>query len=143
MQDPIEFSDFYNLLNSVKEGKEENKKVLDQKIKEYEDNSDAKSFLSELGQTFLRIGILNLYKYAKTKDIKSIGNLTKEEWEKLAEKNEEQLPQYLANNMISHAKDNNLPIKLGEKWKVSRREINKHITPMARYITEGLIDVLE
>jgi len=33
--------------------------------------------------------------------------------------------------------------ELSKKWNVREGEIKKHITKMARYITEGIIDVIE
>ena len=32
---------------------------------------------------------------------------------------------------------------MSNKWHVKEGEIRKHITKMARYITEGIIDVIE
>ena len=99
--------------------------------------------MHELGQIFLSIGIEELFKYANSDDLKLIGKLSKEEWDDLAEKNKGELPTYLANKMITFAKANNLLDKLSLKWSTSRREVQKHVMPMAAYITEGFIDVLE
>ena len=62
---------------------------------------------------------------------------------KLASSNKEELPVYLANKMISFIKENNKIKDLAKKWSVREGEIKKHITNMARYITEGIIDVIE
>ena len=32
---------------------------------------------------------------------------------------------------------------MSNKWSIKEGEIRKHITKMARYITEGIIDVIE
>ena len=69
--------------------------------------------------------------------------LTKEEWDELAKKKNCALPVHLANTMINYAKKCNLLEKLSSKWNTSERDIQKHIMPMAAYITEGFIDVLE
>ena len=45
--------------------------------------------------------------------------------------------------MINHVKNGQFVENLSIKWKKSEREIEKHIMPMAAYITEGFIDVLE
>ena len=45
--------------------------------------------------------------------------------------------------MINHVKDSQFIEDLSIKWKKPEREIEKHIMPMAAYITEGFIDVLE
>ena len=45
--------------------------------------------------------------------------------------------------MISHVKENKKAKELSKKWNVREGEIKKHITKMARYITEGIIDVIE
>ena len=143
MSDSIEFSDFFRILNAIKEGEQGKEKELQEKIKQYENTESSKSFLDELGKIFIQLGILELYKYSETKDLKAISIIEKEKWDELAEKNDEQLPQYLANKMINNAKENNLPKELSNKWNTRPREINKHIRPMAQYITEGIIEFLE
>ena len=143
MSDPVEFSEFYKLLNAAKEGEEGKATLLKAKLNEYEKELEAASHLDELGKIFLAIGVKELFKYSNCEDMKIIGNFDKESWEKIAEAKKEQLPQFLANTMISHAKANDLPKTIANKWNISRREMNKHIRPMARYITEGIIDVLE
>ena len=45
--------------------------------------------------------------------------------------------------MISYVKENKKAKELSKKWNVREGEIRKHITKMARYITEGIIDVIE
>ena len=143
MSESIEFSEFFRLLNSTKEGGEEKIIKLEEKMIEFKSADDTTSFLEELGKNFIYIGLTELFKYAETKDLKFISNIEKEKWEELAEKNKFQLPQFLANAMINHAKENKLSKKLAAKWNNKQREVNKHIRPMAQYITEGIIDFLE
>ena len=66
MSDQIEFSSFYNLLNSIKEGKSEEISLLDEKINEFENGNQSKSFLDELGSLYLSIGIKELYNFTNT-----------------------------------------------------------------------------
>ena len=143
MSDQIEFSSFYRLLNSIKEGNPEKISLLDEKINEFETGINSKSFLEELGSLYLSIGIKELYTFTNQKDLNSIGLLDKEEWERLSIKNEQELPVFLANKMISYVKENKKTKELSKKWNVREGEIKKHITKMARYITEGIIDVIE
>ena len=143
MSDSIEFSDFFRILNAIKEDEQGKEKELQEKIKEYENTDSSKSFLDELGKIFIQLGMVELYRYTENQDLKSISIFEKEKWDELAEKNDEQLPQYLANKMISNAKENNIPKELANKWNTRPREINKHIRPMAQYITEGIIEFLE
>ncbi len=143
MSESIEFSEFFRLLNSIKEGEVEKGKELEEKMQQYQLANNAKNYLDELGQRFLYLGIKELYIYTNTEDLKLIGNIDKERWDNLAETNKEQLPQHLANTMISNIKDNELSKEIASKWQVTPREINKHVRPMARYITEGIIEFLE
>ena len=143
MTDQIEFSSFYRLINSIKEGDSEKISLLDQKINEFQQGINSKSFLEELGLLYLSIGIEELYNYTDKKDLNSIGSIDKEEWDTLAIKNEQELPVFLANNMIRYVKDNKKAKELSIKWNVREGEIRQHITKMARYITEGIIDVIE
>ena len=143
MTDPIEFSSFYRLLNSIKEGDTEKISLLDAKIIEFKNGTNSKSFLEELGSLYLSIGIEELYSFTNQKDLNSIGKIDKEEWESLSIKNEQELPIFLANKMIEYVKKNKKVKELSKKWTVREGEIRKHITKMARYITEGIIDVIE
>ena len=143
MTDQIEFSSFYKLLNSIKEGDSEQISLLDKKIDELKDGKNSKSFLEELGSLYLSIGITELYNFTNQKDLHSIGLIDKEEWDNLSIKNEEELPVYLANKMIKYVKENKKTKEISEKWNVKEREIKQHITKMARYITEGIIDAIE
>ena len=143
MTDQIEFSSFYRLLNSIKEGDSEKKSLLDEKISDFQNGKDSKSFLEELGSLYLSIGITELYNFTNQNDLHTIGLINTEEWGKLSIKNEQELPVFLANKMIKHVKENKIAKDLSKKWNVREGEIRKHITKMARYITEGIIDVIE
>ena len=143
MSDPIEFSSFYRLLNSIKEGDSEKIALLDEKISEFKLGLNSKSFLEQLGALYLSIGITELYTFTNKKDLNSIGLIDKEGWEKLSIENEQELPLFLANKMIDYVKKNKKIKELSKKWNVREGEIKKHITQMARYITEGIIDVIE
>ncbi len=143
MSDQIEFSSFYRLLNSIKEGESEQKSLLDEKINEFKIGNSSKSFLDELGSLYLSIGITELYNFTHKTDLKEIGLIDKEGWEALSSTNQQELPVYLANKMIEYIKENNKVKEMSNKWNIKEGEIRKHITKMARYITEGIIDVIE
>ena len=143
MSDQIEFSSFYRLINSIKEGDSEKISLLDEKLIEFKNGINTKSFLEQLGSLYLSIGITELYKFTNKQDLHSIGLIDKEEWESLSIKHDEELPVYLANKMIKYIKENKIEKELSQKWNVREGEIRKHITKMARYITEGIIDVIE
>ena len=143
MSDQIEFSSFYKLLNSIKEGESEKISLLDEKINEFKNGKNSKSFLDELGALYLSIGITELYNFTNTKDLQEIGLIDKEGWETLSSENQQELPVYLANKMIEYIKENKKVKEMSNKWNIKEGEIRKHITKMARYITEGIIDVIE
>ena len=143
MSDQVEFSSFYRLLNSIKEGDSKKLSLLDEKIGEFKNGINSKNFLEELGYLYLYIGITELYSYTNKKDLNSIGLIDKEGWESLSISNEQELPLFLANKMTSYVKENKKAKDLAKKWNVREGEIKKHITKMARYITEGIIDVIE
>ena len=143
VSDPIEFSSFYKLLNSIKEGDTEKISLLNEQIKQFETGDISKNYLEQLGHLYISIGITELFNFTKQKDLKIIGSINKEEWGKLSDENKEELPVFLANKMISYVKENKKVREISKKWNVKEREINKHIIKMARYITEGIIDVIE
>ena len=143
MSDQIEFSSFYKLLNSIKEGKSEQIPLLDETINDFQNGNNSKSFLDELGSLYLSIGIAELYNFTNSRDLQEIGLIDKEGWETLSSKNQQELPVYLANKMIEYIKENKKVKEMSNKWNIKEGEIRKHITKMARYITEGIIDVIE
>ena len=143
MSDQIEFSSFFRLLNSIKEGDSKKISLVDEKISEFKTGINSKSFLEELGSLYLYIGITELYNFTKTKDLQEIGLIDKEGWETLSSANQQELPVYLANKMIEYVKENKKVKEMSVKWNIREGEIRKHITKMARYITEGIIDVIE
>ena len=143
MSDQIEFSSFYKLLNLIKEGKSEQISLLDEKINEFKNGNNSKSFLDELGSLYLSIGMTELYNFTNTRDLQEIGLIDKEGWETLSSRNQQELPVYLANKMIEYIKENKKVKELSNKWNIKEGEIRKHITKMARYITEGIIDAIE
>ncbi len=143
MSDQIEFSSFYRLLNAIKEGESEKNSLLDEKINEFKNGINSKSFLDELGSLYLSIGITELYNFTDQKDLYSIGQIDIEEWENLSIKNEQELPIFLANKMIQYVKNHKKAKDLSKKWNIREGEVRKHIIKMARYITEGIIDVIE
>ena len=143
MSDQIEFSSFYKLLNSIKEGDSEKITLLDEKIIDLKKGINSKNFLDELGSIYLSIGVTELYNFTNKNDLKSIGLIDKEEWESLSDTNQQELPIYLANKMIEYIKENKKVKEMSKKWNVREGEIRKHITKMARYITEGIIDAIE
>jgi hypothetical protein len=143
VSDQIEFSSFYKLLNSIKEGKSEQIPLLDETINDFQNGNNSKSFLDELGSLYLSIGITELYNFTNTRDLQEIGLIDKEGWETLSSTNQQELPVYLANKMIEYIKENKKVKEMSNKWNIKEGEIRKHITKMARYITEGIIDVIE
>ena len=143
MSDQIEFSSFYKLLNSIKEGKSEQIPLLDETINDFQNGNNSKSFLDELGSLYLSIGITELYNFTNSRDLQEIGLIDKEGWETLSSTNQQELPVYLANKMIEYIKENKKVKEISNKWNIKEGEIRKHITKMARYITEGIIDVIE
>ena len=143
MSDQIEFSSFFVLLHSIKEGDSEKNSLLDEKMNQFKKGEKSKNYLEEIGSIYLYIGISELYNFTNKKDLKSIGLIDKEGWINLASDKEEELPIFLSNKMIKFIKENNKIKEIAKKWNVREREIKKHITPMARYITEGIIDVIE
>ena len=143
MTTELEFSIFYNHLNALKEGDKSKQEDMNLILEEFKMRKNAESFLQELGQTYIYIGLEALFKYSESNDLEYIGQLTKEDWDALAIKNNCDLPIHLANKMINHVKEHQFIEDLSIKWKKTEREIEKHIMPMAAYITEGFIDVLE
>ena len=140
---PVQFSDFYILLNAVKGGDESSLGKFEEMLEEFQEATKSESPLEDLGQMFLYIGVMELYVYAGTNDLKVIGDMTQSDWEDLKNKQKAELPPHLANTMIAYAKKNRLSKKISQKWQTSKREIDQNIMGMARYVTEGIIDAID
>ena len=125
MSDQIEFSSFYKLLNSIKEGKSEQIPLLDETINDFQNGNNSKSFLDELGSLYLSIGMTELYNFTNTRDLQEIGLIDKEGWETLSSKNQQELPVYLANKMIEYIKENKKVKEMSNKWNIKEGEIRK------------------
>jgi len=143
MSKAVEFSRFFQLLDDIKNGQNDKLKQLDMLLEEYDSHISSEGYLQDLGETYCCIGLIEIYVYSGMRNIPAICKLEKDEWESLSESNSSPLPQYLANKMISYSKDNDLVKNLSEKWNAPRRDISKHINNMAKFITEGLIQLLE
>ena len=143
VEEPIEFSNFYKILNAIKEGEEADAADLKKVLEEYRTGENANSHLHQLGQLFIWVGISKLYEYTNNNDIKAIGAMDRERWQQLAEKNDDELPQFLAKEMSDYVKKNESIKTISQRWGKSKGDVRKHITKMSRYITEGTIDVLE
>ena len=131
MEKAVEFSFLYKIINAIRQGDDSKKIELEKILEEYTNGEKADSFLHEIGQKFITIGIEEFLNQAEATDIKVAKKLTNKKWMEIAYK------------MINYARNNKLSKELGSKWNIPKREIEKHFTPMARYVTEGLIDSLD
>ena len=143
MSKPIEFNEFYKLLTAVKDGDTNKKEKLDWILAEYEHAEDSKSIFDELGQIFCHIGVMELFKYTGSDDIKFISSLHIYVCDYLEVRLTQSLQEYLVGKMICHSKDHNLVIKLSEKWSVEAKEIESNVQDLAKYVAEGIIDVVK
>ncbi len=142
MSEPVEFSSFYKLLQSVKEGSEEQIKELQWMLAEYEHAKESKNAYDELGQIFCHHGIMELYEYTGLDDIQVISNLDKLIWDYLKLRTEVSLQAYMIKSMVSHAKQHKLAAKVAEKWEMTGKEIESNMEDLAKYVTEGIIEVI-
>ena len=140
---PVEFSHFFTVLNALKEGSSEKQREFDLLLSDYKDSNNSDGPLHQLGQIYIHIGVMKLFEYTDGLNIQEIGKLEKLSWEEIAESKKRELPPFLANSMINYAKKNKLSEKIANRWGIKKREIEKNIMQMARYITEGIIDAIE
>jgi len=142
MTKPVEFGEFYKLLQSVKAGDPEKNKELDWMLAEYEHAKDATCSYDELGQIFCHHGIMELYEYTGVDDITFISSLEKSVWDYLGIRMGISINQYMIDSMISHAREHELAKKMSGKWNTSIDELEENIQGLAEYVVEGIIDVI-
>ena len=143
MTKPVEFSSFFNLLYAIKNGQREKQDDLIQTLKNFETNVNADSYLHDLGQMLIAEAIKELYIYSDSEDIEFLGSLNKNDWDELSKNNDSDLPKYLERKLIKYLDENQISKTISSRWKISKREIDRNKIKMARYVIEGVIDVLE
>ena len=143
MAQSIEFSSFYKILESARDGNEAKNNELQWILAEYEHAKDAKSAYDELGQIFCHHGVMELYDYTGIDDIKYINTLDSSVWDYLKIRMKIDLHQYMCKSMINHAQEHGLAKKISSKWKASFEEIESNMEDLANYVAEGIIDLVK
>jgi len=142
MAEPIEFGSFYQLLHSVKEGSEEKVQELQWMLAEYEHAKESSGAYDELGQIFCHHGIMELYDYTGLENIQIISGFEKSVWDYLKLRTDSSLSDYMVKSMISHAKQHSLAQKIANKWEVSSAEVEDNMEELAKYVVDGIIEVI-
>jgi len=142
MTNPVEFGSFYKLLKAVRDGNQDKSKELEWMLAEYEHAKDATSAYDELGQIFCHHGVMELYDYTGTDNIKYINTLDHSVWNYLKVRMNVELTEYMVKSMLNHAKDHQLPKKISEKWNSEIDEIENNLEDLAKYVTEGIVDLI-
>ena len=142
MTNPVEFGSFYKLLQAAKEGNKEKIKELEWMLAEYEHAKDAKSAYDELGQIFCHHGVMELYDYTGTDDIEYINSLDNSIWSYLKVRMDVTLQDYMIKSMLTHARDHKLTEKISDKWNFNIDEIEDNIEGLAKYVTDGIVELI-
>ena len=142
MANAIEFGSFYKLLQAARDGNKEKNKELEWMLAEYEHAKDAKNPYDELGQIFCHHGVMELYDYAGTDDIKYIHSLNKSVWDYLNIRMEISLSEYMIKSMLNHAKEHKLASKMSDKWSLATDEIESNLEDLAKYVAEGIVELI-
>ena len=142
MSKPVEFGEFYKLLKEVRDGNAEKSKELEWILAAYEHAKDASSPYDELGQIFCHHGVMELYDYTGIEDISYIKNLDISVWNYLQYRMKIGLQEYMLNSMVEHANSHKLSEKLSKKWNTSKDEIEDNMQDLAKYVAEGIIELV-
>ncbi len=142
MAEPVEFSSFYQLLQSAQQGNEEKIQELEWMLAEYEHAKESKNAYDELGQIFCHHGIMELYDYTGIDNIQIISDLEEPVWNYLQLRTKYSLAEYMIQSMLSHAKQHDLAIKISTKWEISTEEIEENMQDLAKYVVEGIMEIV-
>ena len=142
MPSPVEFSSFYQLLQSVKQGNEKEVKELEWMLAECEHAKESKNAYDELGQIFCHHGIMELYEYTGLDNFQIISDLNTSVWEYLKLRIGSSLEEFMVKSMLSHSKEHGLASKIGKKWDLASSEIEENLEGLARYVSEGIIQII-
>lgn len=143
MSKPIEFSKFYKILYSVKEGDKTKEEELQWILAEYEHAQAGESAYDELGQIFCHIGIMRVYEYIGVDDIKYISSLENSVWDYLNKRTGKKLSDFLIEGMKDHAKRHDLTEKISAKWELQQLDLDKNLSGLANYVTEGIMEIIK
>ncbi len=142
MTNAVEFGSFYKLLQAARDGNKEKNKELEWMLAEYEHAKDAKNSYDELGQIFCHHGVMELYDYTGTDDIKYIHGLTKPVWDYLHIRMKISLSEYMIKSMLNHSKEHKLASKMSDKWGLETDEIESNLEDLAKYVAEGIVELI-
>ena len=52
------------------------------------------------------------------------------------------LTEYMVKSMLSHAKQHDLAVKISTKWEISTEEIEENMQDLAKYVVEGIMEIV-
>ena len=143
MPKPIEFSKFYKILNSVKEGDKSKEEELQWILAEYEHAQAGEGAYDELGQIFCHIGVMRVYEYLGVDDIKYISSLENSVCDYLNKRTGKDLSDFIMEGMKEHAERHDLTEKISAKWELKKLDLDKNLEGLANYVTEGIIEIIK
>ena len=142
MSGQIEFSKFYKKLRLAKKADYDESVKLKEFLSEYIKEEPLTGVYDELGRKFCEKGIRELTSYTGLDDISKIGSLARPVWEYLELRNGKNLFNYIVQNILEESIRNNDKQNLSSKWKTSEKEIDKNTEDLAKYITEGIVEII-
>ena len=143
MVKPVEFNSFYKILSGVIDGNTQNKEELQWLLAEYEHAKDATSAYDEIGQIFCHHAVMELYEYTGTDNIQYIKQLEQSVWTYLKVRMDISLSEYMLKAMVNHAKEHQLAEKVSTKWNTPIADIEDNMEELARYVAQGIIDLIK
>ena len=98
---------------------------------------------NKTGQIKKHIAINEVYEYTGMSNIKEIGNLTRPVWDYLTKRNGNNMHDYIVEKILDESLEKGYKTTLSKKWKVKIEEIDKNLEDLAKYVTEGIVDIIE
>jgi len=142
MSKPIEFSAFYKILRQATEGNSQKNKELQWILAEYEHAKDATNAYDEIGQIFCHHGVMELFDYTGLEDLKLIQSLENSVWKYLGLRMNINLFDYMVKSMLKHASEHSLSKKMASKWEVSDSDLSNNLEDLAKYVAEGIVEIV-
>ncbi len=142
MTNPVEFGSFYKLLQEVRDGNQQKSQELEWMLAEYEHAKEATSAYDELGQIFCHHGVMELYEYTGVENVSYINSLDKSVWSYLKKRMNIELQEYMIQSMMNHSRDHQLAKKISGKWDLNQEEVEDNMAGLAKYVAEGIVDLI-
>ncbi len=140
---PIEFNEFYRQLKLFRKSRIKEGSGFDDLLVNYREGINSQSVLEDLGMRYCVFSIEVTRKYTGIEELDYILKLDKAVWDYLEYKIKESINEYAVKKIIAIHEKEGLTTLMMEKWNCKDEEITDNLEGLARYVFEGVDEIIE